>query len=116
PAAIRDSGPGLTPGRIQSAWVEVLPLASNSRYSYRGGRKEKNESRMVFENLKAAFLQHLTHTSFISRKVGFSRRCLMSCGEAAYLDPDRRPQAFPRRSRLLRCLQYARSCGDSPPR
>jgi len=30
---------------------------------------------MVFENLKAAFYEHLTHTSFISRKLGFSRRC-----------------------------------------
>jgi hypothetical protein len=29
-----------------------------------------------FENLKAAFSEHLTHTRFISRKVGFSRRCL----------------------------------------
>jgi hypothetical protein len=29
---------------------------------------------MVFENLKAAFSEHLTHTRFISRKVGFSRR------------------------------------------
>ena len=42
---------------------------------YRGGRNEKNESRMVFENLKAAFSEHLTHIGFISRKVGFSRRC-----------------------------------------
>jgi nitrile hydratase subunit alpha len=30
---------------------------------------------MVFEKLKAAFCKHLTHTRFISRKVGFSRRC-----------------------------------------
>ena len=30
---------------------------------------------MVFEKLKATFSEHLTHTSFISRKVGFSRRC-----------------------------------------
>jgi len=30
---------------------------------------------MVFEKLKAAVLEHLTHTRFISRKVGFSRRC-----------------------------------------
>src|SRR6516162_8580853 len=42
---------------------------------YRRGRNEKNESRTVFENLKATFLEHLTHTRFISRKVGFSRRC-----------------------------------------
>ena len=33
---------------------------------------------MVFENLKVAFLGILTHTSFISRKVGFSRRCKTS--------------------------------------
>jgi len=30
---------------------------------------------MVFENLEGAFSGILTHTSFISRKVGFSRRC-----------------------------------------
>jgi hypothetical protein len=30
---------------------------------------------MVFENLKATFCEHLMHTRFISRKVGFSRRC-----------------------------------------
>ena len=28
---------------------------------------------MVFENLKATFLEHVRHTRFISRKVGFSR-------------------------------------------
>jgi len=42
--------------------------ASNSRYSYRRGRNEKNESRMVFEKLKAAFFEHLTHT-----KIHFSK-------------------------------------------
>ena len=35
---------------------------------------------MVFEKLKAAFFGVLTHTSFISRKVGFSRRWPMHCG------------------------------------
>jgi hypothetical protein len=30
---------------------------------------------MVFEKLKATFLEDRTHTRFISRKVGFSRRC-----------------------------------------
>ena len=50
-------------------------MASNSRYPCRRGRNEKNESRTVFENLKATFLEHLTHARFISRKVGFSRRC-----------------------------------------
>jgi hypothetical protein len=33
---------------------------------------------MVFENLKWAFLGILTHTSFISRKVGFQEGALMS--------------------------------------
>ena len=68
PAAIPDSGPGSTPGRSNPHRLEVLPLATNSRYSYRRGRNEKNESRMVFENLKATFLEHHTHTRF-------SRRC-----------------------------------------
>src|SRR4029077_9600845 len=74
PAAFPDSGHGSRLGRIQSASLKPLPSASNSRYSYRRGRKEKNESRTVFENPKAAFFEHLTHTRFISRKVGFSRR------------------------------------------
>ena len=43
---------------------------------------------MVFENLKATFSEHLTHTSFISRKVGFSRRCPHVPPRAAYLDRD----------------------------
>jgi hypothetical protein len=36
---------------------------------------------MVFEKLKATFSEHLTHTRFISRKVGFSRRCTSKTGE-----------------------------------
>jgi hypothetical protein len=63
---------------------------------YRRGRNEKNESRTVFENLKAAFSEHLTHTRFISRKVGFSSRPLDFIARAwhprvAYLGPARRP-------------------------
>ena len=45
-------------------------MPSNSRYSCRRGRNEKNESRTGFEYLKATFCEHLTHTTF-SRKVGF---------------------------------------------
>jgi hypothetical protein len=50
-------------------------LRSNSRYPYRRGGNEKNKSRTIFENLKGGFLRHLTHTRYISRKLGFSRRC-----------------------------------------
>src|SRR5215471_13940842 len=64
--------PGRHPGVSNPHGLEVLPSASNSRYSYRRGRNEKNESRTVFENLKGAFSEHFTHTRFISRKVGFS--------------------------------------------
>ena len=58
---------------------------------YRRRRNEKNESRTVFENLEATFSELFTHTRFISRKVGFSRRCPLVPPRAAYLDPARRP-------------------------
>ena len=53
---------------------------------------------MVFEKLKAAFLGILTHISFISRKVGFSRRCPHVPSRAAYLDLSRRRSARQSRS------------------
>ena len=48
-------------------------MPSNSRYPCQRGRNEKNESRTGFEKLKATFLEHLTHTSLISRKLPISR-------------------------------------------
>src|SRR6516165_10332439 len=59
--------------------LKVLPRASNSRYSYRRGRNEKNESRTVFENLKAAFLESLTHT--------FKDKCVTSDHRVAGSSP-----------------------------
>jgi hypothetical protein len=52
--------------------LEVLPSGIKFSILVSKSRNEKNESRTVFENLKAAFSEHLTHTRFISRKLGFS--------------------------------------------
>ena len=38
-------------------------------------------------DLKLSFLEHLTHTSFISRKVGFSRRCPSILPRSRYRGP-----------------------------
>ena len=46
---------------------------------YRRGRNEKNESRTVFENLKAAFLESLTHT--------FKDKCVTSDHRVAGSSP-----------------------------
>ena len=56
---------------------------------------------MVFENLKATFCEHLTHTRFISRKVGFSRRCFHVPPRQPPISPGRahaRDKGEPKRS------------------
>jgi hypothetical protein len=44
---------------------------------------------MVFENLKATFLEHLRHTRFISRKLRLSRGSLANVGRAGGYRKDR---------------------------
>src|SRR5262249_54105860 len=102
--------PGRDSGVSNPHRLEVLPSTSNSRYSYRRGRNEKNESRMVFEKLKAAFLEHLKHDRIIYRKVGFARGCPHIHREAVYLDAARRPAGLPDQ-RAASC-GHPRSCGE----
>jgi hypothetical protein len=72
---------------------------------------------MVFEKLKTAFSEHLTHTRFISRKVGFSRRSAhvplqsrlfsASCDDLVAFPTDEPPPAVPSTRTILRWFAAA---------